>query len=246
MWQCSEPVNYHGRYMISFYGIRLTNDTPTEILCTILLGVVKYYWGQTVWHLEKIKQLSVFQVRLSSVAADGLNIPPITADYMCQYCSGLIGKHFKTLSQIIAFTPYNIVPHEVLNAWLIIGCLTVLLWHTEIDDMLSYTVSILVLDDNSSWFDSITDRAWTMYQWFSQCYLSRKPQHIDIKAELSLPPSPSILHSPLWTSTPLFDPALQIFPHHLSRCINFQQPPGSQSGHCLGICRDGLCQTYCH
>lgn len=111
---------------------------------------MKYYWGQTVWHLEKTKKLSEFQVRLSSVAADGLNIPPIAADYMCQYCGGLIGKHFKTLSQIMAFTLYDIVPREVLDAWLIIGRLTVLLWHTEIDDVSSYTVSILASGNNSS------------------------------------------------------------------------------------------------
>lgn len=100
--------------------------------------------------MEKSKQLSVFQVRLSSVVADGLNIPPIAAEYMCQYRGGLIGKHFKTLSQIMAFTLYDIVPREVLDAWLVIGRLTVLLWHTEIDDISSYTVSILVLDDNGS------------------------------------------------------------------------------------------------
>lgn len=54
-----------------------------------------------MWHLEKTKQLAIFQVRLNSMVADGLNIPPIHADYMCQYRGGLIGKHFKTLSQII-------------------------------------------------------------------------------------------------------------------------------------------------
>ncbi|KAF7967502.1 hypothetical protein HWV62_34048 [Athelia sp. TMB] len=119
-------------------GVKIHKDTPTEILHTILLGVVKYFWGQTVWHLEKTKQLAAFQVRLNSVAADGLNIPPIHADYMCQYRQGLIGKHFKTLSQIMAFTVYDLVPREVLDTWLIIGRLTVLLWHTDIDDVESY------------------------------------------------------------------------------------------------------------
>lgn len=107
--------------------------------------MVKYFWGQTIWHLDKSKQLAIFQVRLSSVAAEGLNISSIPAEYMCQYRGGLIGKHFKTLSQIMAFTLYDLVPREVLDAWLIIGRLTVLLWHTEIDDMSSYIVSFLIL-----------------------------------------------------------------------------------------------------
>lgn len=116
-------------------------DTPTEILHTILLGVVKYYWGQTVWLLEKSKDFVLFQTRLNSILADGLNIPKIQADYMCQYKGGLIGKHFKTLSQIMAFAVVDLVPPDVLEAWLILGRLTVLLWHTEIDDVESYTVS---------------------------------------------------------------------------------------------------------
>jgi hypothetical protein len=40
----------------------------------------------------------------------------------------------------MAFTIYDLVPREVLDAWLIIGRLTVLLWHTEIDDIDSYSV----------------------------------------------------------------------------------------------------------
>ncbi|KAJ7112256.1 hypothetical protein C8R44DRAFT_833171 [Mycena epipterygia] len=125
-------------------GIDMHKDTPTEILHTILLGVVKYYWGQTVWLLEKSKDFALFQTRLNSILADGLNIPKIQADYMCQYKGGLIGKHFKTLSQIMAFAVADLVPPDVLEAWLILGRLTVLLWHTEIDDIESYTTELEV------------------------------------------------------------------------------------------------------
>ncbi|KAJ6625266.1 hypothetical protein B0H10DRAFT_2161888 [Mycena sp. CBHHK59/15] len=125
-------------------GIDMHKDTPTEILHTILLGVVKYYWGQTVWLLEKSKDFVLFQTRLNSILADGLNIPKIQADYMCQYKGGLIGKHFKTLSQIMAFAVVDLVPPDVLEAWLILGRLTVLLWHTEINDVESYTTELEV------------------------------------------------------------------------------------------------------
>ncbi|KAJ7670498.1 hypothetical protein B0H14DRAFT_3102396 [Mycena olivaceomarginata] len=114
-------------------GIDMHKDTPTEILHTILLGVVKYYWGQTIWILEKGQDFPLFQARLNSLVSDGLNVPKIQADYMCQYKGGLIGKHFKTLSQIMAFA---------VQAWLILGRLTVLLWHTEIVDFDSYTAEL--------------------------------------------------------------------------------------------------------
>ncbi|KAF8062389.1 hypothetical protein FPV67DRAFT_1422187 [Lyophyllum atratum] len=119
-------------------GVDIHKDTPTEILHTILLGVLKYYWGQTVWLLEKGKTFSLFQTRLNSIVEHGLNIPKVQADYMCQYRGGLIGKHFKTLSQIMAFAAYDLVPANVLDAWLILGRLTVLLWHTEIEDINIY------------------------------------------------------------------------------------------------------------
>ncbi|KAF8181413.1 hypothetical protein K438DRAFT_2169421, partial [Mycena galopus ATCC 62051] len=123
-------------------GVDMHKDTPTEILHTILLGVVKYYWGQTIWLLEKGKDFPLFQARLNSLAEDGLNIPKIQADYMCQYKGGLIGKHFKTLSQVMAFAVHGLVPQDVLEAWLILGRLTVLLWHTEIDDVTSYMAEL--------------------------------------------------------------------------------------------------------
>ncbi|ETW85042.1 hypothetical protein HETIRDRAFT_25488, partial [Heterobasidion irregulare TC 32-1] len=122
--------------------VDIHKDTPTEILHTILLGIVKYFWGQTVFFLEKAKQFHIFQIHLNSIASDGLNIPAIPADYICQYKGALIGKHFKTLSQIMAFTIYDLVPQNVLDAWLLISHLTVMLWHTEIDDMNVYLAKL--------------------------------------------------------------------------------------------------------
>ncbi|KAG8774581.1 hypothetical protein FRC12_001905 [Ceratobasidium sp. 428] len=124
--------------LLDMPGVNVHLDTPTEILHTILLGVVKYFWGQTVYMLDKNKTLSTFQSRLSSIETDGLNIPNIRADYICQYKGALVGKHFKTLSQVIAFTIYDLVSKDLLDGWLLIGRLVVLLWHTSITDLASY------------------------------------------------------------------------------------------------------------
>ncbi|KAG1785096.1 uncharacterized protein HD556DRAFT_1435278 [Suillus plorans] len=105
-------------------------DAPTEILHTILLGVVKYFWGQTVFLLKKAKFLHIFQYWLESINKDGLNVP----------CS-LIGKHFKSLAQVMLFIIHDVIPPMVLNAWTVIGKLIVLVWHTRFMDTETYLVS---------------------------------------------------------------------------------------------------------
>ncbi|KAG2155021.1 uncharacterized protein EDB93DRAFT_1247977 [Suillus bovinus] len=47
--------------LLGMNGISMHLDMPTEILHTILLCVVKYFWGQTVFLLEKAKVLHMFQ-----------------------------------------------------------------------------------------------------------------------------------------------------------------------------------------
>ncbi|KAJ6629052.1 hypothetical protein B0H10DRAFT_2160563 [Mycena sp. CBHHK59/15] len=118
--------------LFDMYGIDMHKDTPMEILHTILLGVL----------LKKGQDFALFQTRLNSILSDGLNVPKIQGDYMCQYRGGLIGKHFKTLLQIMAFAVQDLVPPDVLEAWLILGRLTVLLWHMEIEDVTVYTAEL--------------------------------------------------------------------------------------------------------
>jgi hypothetical protein len=113
-------------------------DTPTEILHTILLGIVKYFWGQTVWLLDKSHLMSTFQARLTSIEPNGLNAPNLNADYICRYKGSLIGKHMKSLAQIMPFLIFDLVPQTVLHGWIAIGKLTVLLWHTEITNTEEY------------------------------------------------------------------------------------------------------------
>ncbi|KAG7089272.1 hypothetical protein E1B28_010971 [Marasmius oreades] len=94
--------------LIGMPGVNMHQDTPTEILHTILLGVVKYFWGQTSHILEKTKDFSTFQTRLASIDTSGLNIPKISAEYICTYKGSLIGKHFKSLAQLMPFLIYNL------------------------------------------------------------------------------------------------------------------------------------------
>ncbi|KAI9441534.1 hypothetical protein H4582DRAFT_2110380 [Lactarius indigo] len=130
--------------LIRMPGMYLANmhlNTPTEILHTVLLGIVKYYWAQTIWCLKNCKSMALFQTQLASTNWRGLNTPSTDAGYICQYHGSLIGKHFKSLMQVMPFLIYDLVAQDILCAWNIIGVLVVLLWHTEIEDVEDYMQS---------------------------------------------------------------------------------------------------------
>jgi hypothetical protein len=136
-------VEDHINPLLSMTGLNIHQDMPTEILHTILLGVVKYFWGQTIWILDKAHLVKTFQARLDNINKDGLNSPTLGTEYICWYSGSLIGKHFKSLAQLMPFLIYDLVPSAVLNGWTVIGQLVVLLWHTRIDDVEEYLVCYL-------------------------------------------------------------------------------------------------------
>ncbi|KAI9571213.1 hypothetical protein HD554DRAFT_1998148, partial [Boletus coccyginus] len=134
--------------LLSMPGINIHKDTPTEILHTILLGIVKYFWGQTAYILEKDQLIRMFQTRLASINQEGLNIPTLHADYIIRYKGALVGKHFKGLAQVMPYLIYDLIPEKVLQGWSLIGKLVVLLWHTSIEDTEAYLATLsLVIDD---------------------------------------------------------------------------------------------------
>jgi len=131
--------------LLGMQGLDIHKDTPTEILHTILLGIVKYFWGQTAYILDKNHSLGTFQMQLKSINRDGLNSPTLSADYIVRYKGSFIGKHFKSLTQVMPYLIYDLVPQAVLQGWSVIGKLVVLLWHTSIEDINSYLVNTLLL-----------------------------------------------------------------------------------------------------
>ncbi|KAI5988854.1 hypothetical protein F5J12DRAFT_728064 [Pisolithus orientalis] len=123
-------------------GVDIHLDTPTEILHTILLGIVKYFWGQTIFLIEKAKLLEVLHSCLDSIKCEVLNAPSLNADYICNYKGSLIGKHFKSLAQVMLFVIYDLVPQSIIDRWTIIGELVVFLWHMQIDNLKVYLAKL--------------------------------------------------------------------------------------------------------
>lgn len=121
-------------------GLDIHKDTPTEILHTILLGIIKYLWAQTFFIIARGKKTELLRARLNAMDSKGLNAT-VQGSYMCQYRGSLVGKHFKVLSQVMSFAVLGLVSDEVQMAWLLSGELVVLLWHTSITDFDAYLVS---------------------------------------------------------------------------------------------------------
>lgn len=84
--------------LLRMQGLGVHKYMPTEILHTILCSVVKYFWGQTAYILDKAQLIGKFQSQLDSIEKNGLNSLTLTADYIVRYKRGLVGKHFKTLA----------------------------------------------------------------------------------------------------------------------------------------------------
>lgn len=134
-------VFLNGSLTCNASGLDITQDTPVEILHTVLLGIIKYAWYNlhTSW---KDPQQDLFVVRLQSTDLSGLSIPPIRATYMLQYRNNLIGKHFKSLMQTAVFHLHDIVSSEQFLLWKALGSLGAMLWMHEIDNMALYLVGI--------------------------------------------------------------------------------------------------------
>ncbi|KAL1757677.1 hypothetical protein FB107DRAFT_289061 [Schizophyllum commune] len=138
--------------LLDIAGLDPSQDTPVEILHTILLGVVKYVWYilHTSWSEEE-RQL--FTIRLQSTDIDGLSIPSIRAGYMMQYRNNLIGKDFKTIMQTSPFHVHGMSEASdkhpdrftLLKA---VGELGAVLWMHTIDDMDQFCHDVEILTGN--------------------------------------------------------------------------------------------------
>ncbi|KAJ7235144.1 hypothetical protein B0H12DRAFT_1258243 [Mycena haematopus] len=128
--------------LLDIAGLDPSQDTPLELLHTILLGVIKYIWHHMNTEKWSDPDRHLLAIRLQSTDITGLTVPPIRAAYMIQYKNNLIGKHFKTLMQTLAFHVHEISTPEQFTLIKAAAELCARLWVSEIDDMDEYLAQV--------------------------------------------------------------------------------------------------------
>ncbi|KAI6028188.1 hypothetical protein EDC04DRAFT_2869143 [Pisolithus marmoratus] len=118
-------------------GLNPHSDTPVEVLHTVLLGFVKYFWRDAVnirIGKNKIKK-ELLETHLSSFDTTGLEIPPLSGHTLVQYAGSLVGHDFWAIAQAAPFVLHGLVPDECYSTWVALSKLIPLIWQSEIDDI---------------------------------------------------------------------------------------------------------------
>ncbi|KAI6144100.1 hypothetical protein BKA82DRAFT_4331110 [Pisolithus tinctorius] len=118
-------------------GLNPHADTPVEVLHTVLLGFVKYFWRDVVnirVGKNKIK-CELLEARLSSFDTTGLGIPPLSGHTLVQYAGSLVGCDFRAIAQAAPFVLHGLVPQECYEAWVALSKMIPLIWKPEIEDV---------------------------------------------------------------------------------------------------------------
>jgi hypothetical protein len=118
-------------------------DTPVEILHVILLGVVKYFWRDTVSLFKSEDDKKKLTGKLDSFDVAGLGIPRLAGHTLVNYCGSLTGRDFRAIAQAATFVlqGFKCVSPDYLELWASLGRLVSMVWTPEIEDIDSYAVS---------------------------------------------------------------------------------------------------------
>ena len=119
-------------------------DTPVEILHTVLLGFVKYFWRDIVHNQlgTNTRKKELLKTRLSSLDVSGLQLGQrLNGHTLVQYAGSLTGRDFRVIAQVAPYVLYDLVPTVCLDAWVSLSNLVPLIWQPAIPDIDEYIVS---------------------------------------------------------------------------------------------------------
>ncbi|KAJ7251880.1 hypothetical protein C8J57DRAFT_1009399, partial [Mycena rebaudengoi] len=115
------------------------SDTPVEILHVALLGVVKYWWRDSVSRRTS-KGKEELMARLSSIDVAGLNTPPIRGNTYMQYAGSLVRRDFRVVLQVALIVLHGLIPPAHHPGWIALSKLTPLMFQPVIGHMPTYFV----------------------------------------------------------------------------------------------------------
>ncbi|KAH9036304.1 hypothetical protein EDB85DRAFT_1821811, partial [Lactarius pseudohatsudake] len=121
-------------------GLDPHSDTPVEVLHTVLLGFVKYFWCDVIQHQvgRSAAQKDLLKTRLNSFSVSGLQIPPLSGHLLVQYAGSLTGQDFRVIAQVAPFVLYDLVVPACFESWVSLSNLIPLIWQPVIQDIDDY------------------------------------------------------------------------------------------------------------
>ncbi|KAH9045528.1 hypothetical protein EDB85DRAFT_1852863, partial [Lactarius pseudohatsudake] len=121
-------------------GLDPHSDTPVEVLHTVLLGFVKYFWRDAIQFQigRSAAQRDLLKTRLNSFNVSGLQIPPLAGHLLVQYAGSLTGRDFRAIAQVAPFVLYDLVLPACFDAWVSLSNLIPLIWQPVIQDIDDY------------------------------------------------------------------------------------------------------------
>jgi hypothetical protein len=119
----------------------MCNDALVEILHTILLGVVKYWWRHTVDKIKSSpKKKQMLSRLLSGLSADGLGFTKLNGTNMVKRSGSLYGTDFRKIAQLMPFVVKHFSDEDELCAWQAVSHMSALAFRTSITDLPTYLV----------------------------------------------------------------------------------------------------------
>ncbi|KAI0259241.1 hypothetical protein BC834DRAFT_833886, partial [Gloeopeniophorella convolvens] len=116
-------------------------DTPVEILHTVLLGFVKYFWRDVVHNRlgTNVPKRELLKTRLRCLDISGLQLGQhLPGHTLVQYAGSLTGRDFRIIAQIAPYVLYDLVPAPCFDAWVSLSNLVPLIWQPAIANIDKY------------------------------------------------------------------------------------------------------------
>ncbi|KAH9012314.1 hypothetical protein EDB85DRAFT_2076769 [Lactarius pseudohatsudake] len=157
-------------------------ETLVEILHTVLLRFVKYFWRDVVHHRlgSNPREKEVLKTCLNSLNISGLQLgQQLSGHTLVQYTGSLTGWDFHIIAQVAPYVLYDLVPTVCFNAWVSLSNLVPLIWQPSIADIDKYICPSCLTNDAITEF-LFHVICWTPH-WFNKPkfhFILHLPSHI--------------------------------------------------------------------
>jgi hypothetical protein len=166
-------------YLLQHLDFELSSDSPVEILHVVLLGVVKYWWRDTVSR-QTTQGKEELKTILSSIDVAGLNCSCLRGNMDVQYARSLVGHYFRVILQVAPAVLHGLIPETHSQGWVTLCKLAPLMFQPAIENLPVYIVNSASIQNSSLFltmhqaklkdavFDFLVATALWNTQWFNK------------------------------------------------------------------------------